>query len=116
MTIKEARDILKTVTYKPGTEITVDSDVFGIGPARLTLRSNPVPDATGEHKHLAPTYSQRFIYLSTANRKDFLEEVFNVVKQNEDHERDEWLKIDGKHFNDPHPELRRAYGEKAKAT
>ena len=68
--------------------------------------SEPKADATGANEGLDPLAMRSVVY-RFEDEADFRRRVYRAVKALELHELDEWLKVEGKHVNDPHPELRR---------
>lgn len=104
MTRAELEALLARITYKPGTRCD-------IGPAydyvliRITHSvldacnaADPTPIPVANHLRL-----DSLEHLTERHVLQFIESAYRSFEQ---HEVDEWLKLDGKHINDPHPELK----------
>lgn len=94
--------VLKRITYKPDWKITLRG-------RKLTV-AMPSYDAVGRRrKVMAGTV--RILPKAMLNaaargkRARLINYVVALIHLRELHEIDEWLKVDGKHLVDPHPEL-----------
>jgi hypothetical protein len=110
MTPAEVVALIQRVTYKPGWKLrtTVEPAVRGWGfpvvRVQLTYRA-PASDGSGASVEFHGEAS-----LSVDDRTEpdrVLAWLTAFIQRSELHEMDEWLKVDGKHVRDPHPEMLR---------
>lgn len=107
--------ILKTrIAYKPGYKFEIRSNFSSF---MLTI-SRKVQDVRDPAMEIDLHQSRMLVRLDSAtfiggllqgnpmHFRDFVYEIHQHIKAFELHEMDEWFKIDGEHFNDPHPELK----------
>lgn len=103
MTPVELHQLCKRITYKPSFRMEVEQnrDVVYV---RLSMR---VMDALNFDKTIDLTFAQA---LTTHQLEEMPEGVIlgilkNWIKEMEIHECREFLRLDGHHMEDPHPEL-----------
>jgi hypothetical protein len=99
-------------TYKPGCRFVVGQRYEGID---ISLHAK-VPDALNP-KTVIPVHIWRTLDRWQCLRFTDAEVKFTVqslVREFELHEIDEWLKFDGEHVRDPHPELGGSDGKEEK--
>ncbi len=103
ISVQEAIEIVKSFTYKPGFGIWAFSDDHRL---RFVVW-HPTKDARDPEKRetLQTVRSMPIDELKDATVETIKQKVLEVVTENELHERDEWLKWNGMHLNNPHPEL-----------
>lgn len=103
----QAKEFMARVTYKPNTRFTVGAWCQENGPPiGITLNMfMTVPDVDNPETTTELHCSQGFLLGSMEHAGiNIVQYVLNrVIETMENHERDEWLKIDGKHVRDPHP-------------
>jgi hypothetical protein len=105
-------EYLKRFTYKPGWGFTVCQDWSYPGGLILHIQTESRPDANN------PNDRNRWNPVQTTARMHFprdmspkqMESAFRgqllqAIRALELHEMDEWLRFDGEHVNDPHPEI-----------
>lgn len=104
MKLKDLEDLLKRITYKPEFQmicrIESCADLIDIRFSRM------VKDATGMQKGYIPLYqiiSFTGDALEHMDEKEMLMRIYNGLIEFEIHEMNEWLKVDGKCFKEPHP-------------
>lgn len=102
MNFAECKAVVSRITYKPNVKINVleDRTLYG-GPHLLLEFAAHVSDVrTGE----PTTIHQRATYpLAALNGEEHLVYfIHENVRRMEMHELDEWFKLDGVHFRDPH--------------
>lgn len=92
-------NLLSRVTHKPGSSISLQYDNVNY----YLLFEVVVPDLlTGRPRKLSDTMILHSgVYLEERDLAKIIERGFKSIEY---HEVDEWLKIDGKHLNEPHPE------------
>jgi hypothetical protein len=107
MTFSNSTDILrylKRVTYKPGYKFScwVDEQYQGNIVLNLVI---PVPDSTrADHKEVSIVYTD-FLPIDAVLRYGetlLVEMLTKFFLGWERHEMDEWLRLDGKMYRDPH--------------
>lgn len=113
--VHEVRRVLERITYKPLWKITVSQ--AHVSDEYLFCLAYKAPDAMrayrdAENVHNPYTWTKIITTYAThpANvrtEEEVLETVKSLIRQAEVHEQNEWLKIDGKHVTDPHPEIRK---------
>ena len=97
------RDVVTRTTYKPGWRLRMDR-AGGV----LIIRWEAVDVDDGgptllEQRFEIPAPWRSWGTVSPSEVEAWLKEC---VTRAEHHERDEWLRVDGRHVTDPHPELR----------
>ncbi len=104
MTRAEFFDLVGTITYKPDIFIKFDLDLMmGPGIARVSL-SRRAEDATHPDRPIIEICSMGAIDFGRADREAVLRHVFSFVSEFEMHELKEWFKVDGRCFENPHPD------------
>jgi hypothetical protein len=107
--------LIDRISYKPGTRITVwlQPEIDGRTPlgnsrtylsVEMTLpdsRAHPVKTACWPTIEIVTSEPVPIDFLEW-DEKSQLQFIFMVIQQLENHERDEWFKIDGELVNDPH--------------
>ena len=108
------RDFLEHVTYKPGWKFRVDDGemfwkVYGGGGSlgdidyRLVATADVI-DADDPSKQFQVGFSRRISgRIRHAQWKIWAQELYMLIKEIEEHEIQEFLRFDGKHYIDPHP-------------
>lgn len=100
MTLDEIKNLVNTLTYKPGTEFVVRQGTKHI-PKHVIIIKVPVmalPSGRVDKAHLS-------IYLNPLdNREDILDNLYDLLRQWEMHELDEFFQINGNSIIDPHPQ------------
>jgi hypothetical protein len=102
--------ILKKITYKEGWEFRAQRSP-GWEAVEVSI-SYLNKDATGKtpgENYLALRIAIPMYELSHMSHpeKYLMHRIFEGIRQAEMHEIDEWLKFDGVHVNDPHPERKK---------
>jgi len=104
------RQLLKRITYKPGWEFLVPTpsddrwrDVVQFFITR-SVHDLSQPDSLEMPKKLTMYFGIEVYMLLITDEKWLLQYIFDCVTRFELHERDEWYKVDGKCFKEPHPE------------
>lgn len=104
-TIEEVRLFLSRITYKPNWKFELIQNLdFGL---ELHVTSEVQNSQTIEHESYSRTVIKSMLLLDPSEEVDPSEEwlIANLRKllfEIEMHERDEWLKLDGKHLFAPH--------------
>ena len=134
MKVPELLELLKRITYKPGFRITVDPSIpyavgfqfshqvpnadrkyavetgftgkggFGYGDFYETVPTDVLYSELPSHATVGRSESLDYGLLEHMNEQDLLRWLFQQIDILEDHEQEEFFKVDGKHFIDPHPE------------
>jgi hypothetical protein len=134
--LNATHSLLDSITYKPGwkfrleakaktiyapwyIEIHLDYEVESLEKERVVIDGLQWHPATGDSRLYSSSVIQTMVSLTTSTtltehslvevlvRGDLVRHVaVNLIRRAELHEMDEWLKLDGKCVNDPHPELR----------
>lgn len=111
MTFQEAESVIARITYKPNYFITLS---YGMSVELILRIGHQSTDADNPSEPLPlPVYTYSLIneeMLADMNEIQFVRMIRDKIKTLEFHELDEWLKIDGMHVVDPHPELRSQSG------
>lgn len=107
-----ARELIRKLNYRRGWEIMMlPSGAFGEGDStRLLLAAESVVEDVNTG-YMAPLSARRVVpvhrLLGDGTREDFLvnltREIFQMIRELEDHERMEWFRIQGVAVYDPHP-------------
>jgi hypothetical protein len=99
MTPAEARAILARITYKPGHRFRLVGELSVVMEAELV-------DATWPACNISLCFVKPInLYdLPLWKEYDLLQHVKRLCAYAEDHEIKEWLKLDGKCVDEPHPE------------
>lgn len=112
MTLDELNKLLAQFTYKDKFKVVTEPAGWYTRPAPDTyfLKASVwCLDADGSGKwnfvHTMSTFELR--ELTDWNEELVKVKVYKLVLSIEEHEINEWLRFDGKHVNDPHPELRK---------
>jgi hypothetical protein len=106
-----AKKVIDRITYKPGFQITLlEHDPLFSGGLMIQFR-RLVPNSEDPSHPIGPQVSHVAISYSMILLDDRFEEalvglLFHYLREMELHELKEWLKLDGKWVDDPHPELR----------
>lgn len=100
LTFWEMERLLERITYKPGVRLSIWRSVHD---ERLTLgiiAAVPSVDDPSRTIEIQSTVSLPAWQLGEAG---ILRKVRRLVKELENHEVDEWLRVDGVPVRDPHP-------------
>ena len=103
MTPAEARAILARITYKPGRSFRLVGELSVVMEADLADATRPACNINLSFIKPIPPHD-----IALWNEYDLLQHVKRLCAYAEEHEIKEWLKIDGKCIDDPHPELKLA--------
>ena len=104
------QQVVDSFSYKPWTEpkIEVEWDIHGQG-IHIVITMQRF-DVNGEGK-VPIICEERWpvdFYLQCEDSAElFRNQLYRMLQGAELHEIEEWLKFDGKHYRDPHPEHRR---------
>lgn len=112
--LERVRGIVKKITYKPGWRFNVASRYFDYQPTRpwdidrviITITA-PMPNLNGDGTTVDVISQKQIECLQLERMKD--EDILDYwithcILDLEKHEMDEWLKFDGFHVREPHPE------------
>lgn len=104
--LKKVHDCVDRITYKRDTVIIV-SPMASLDEIAITISRN-VECSSGSGKVNALRSSEIYFYqyLLNVDPEELCGRIYSLIKRFELHELDEWFKIDGKHYRDPHPELK----------
>ena len=104
MTPAEARAILTRITYKHGRRFSMKEH----GMHWLLFMHADLDDAVKPNERISLHFSKLInaYDLPLWKEYDLLQHVKRLCAYAEDHEIKEWLKLDGKCIDEPHPELR----------
>ena len=104
--LKDWTALVGRLTYKPGVTLEVRA-VYDGTPAVVFRISQMVPDVTGREPEDIQVMLQEDLPPVCCQREamEFIRHIIEVVEK---HEIDEWFRLDGKHFTEPHPENKRA--------
>lgn len=113
MKLEEIKEILKSITYKPNHYFEVvlfpqvedeygerRNDACGIRLKATVDDSNVISNITLGPEEFFPHHP---IYLRMIDREYIIDLAFQLVRRHENHEVEEWFKVDGTHWVDPHP-------------
>lgn len=101
MTLQKA---LARLTYKPGWAFGVDFGRLFVVFDTFDATSKRLRRVQGEMVRPVPL---RLVHQVNRGRtRGFYDWIAKLLREREEHEVREWLKVDGKHMVDPHPELR----------
>lgn len=105
MTFSEIKRFFEErVTYKPGYKFYVLRSMYA-DTVGITVVSSPLPDADGINPDLTPVlYGQSVHPEELRSDDDCRAHASLLIRGLELHEVDEWLRVDGLHVKDPHPE------------
>jgi hypothetical protein len=112
MTFEQAQALLARITYKPGYEITLRTMESR---DRWQLRvQHKAPNSEdwwrpAAERRTAPVIVTTMV-TSRVLREEFLGCLYMTLHNMELHELHEWLRVDGRHYKDPHPEQQPTYG------
>jgi hypothetical protein len=102
MTFREIEEFISRITYKPDIRLKVHK-ILNYDEIAVTLYRDVI-DVMEMNRPLTLT-SNILFKESTVNAERLLGIVVELIKTSELHEVNEWLKLDGKYINDPHPEI-----------
>lgn len=107
MTFQELENLISRITYKRGFQFNVERDQSrAICYIRLTAWVTPSNRPNTEEIIPIVQMSALDEYaLSKMSMDSVLQFISHSLFSLEKHELNEWFKIDGKHVEDPHPEL-----------
>lgn len=97
MTFEQAQEILARITYKPGWKI----ELVDFGFVKVSIR-HKATDANDPNRTIDIRFEQGVELIHT-DEKRLVDWIFICVRAAEIHEIEEWFKIDGHCFRDPHP-------------
>lgn len=107
MTLNEAQSIINSITYKPNTKLNIrmlskDDHIV------LTLTSTEI-DSNDNSKTILINNQYYFdpYGFKGIDKEYFLTVVKSTLVDAAKHEVDEWFKVNGKHYTDPHPKLKK---------
>lgn len=117
--IKLAKELLSKITYKPGWKIEfVDEyELKRTGRwhpwgstclLRITAVWPDVTDPNGRPKPFSIEFQMTLLLYDELNERHFIEWIANRIRHVEEHEFQEWFKVDGSNVFDPHPEQKEA--------
>lgn len=100
-TFEEAQEYVSRYTYKPEHTLTLERGPLGLICVKLRAACPSVTD---------PTYTHVVTTTNLTNVPPLLRAVLDhavlqTVARFEKHEQDEWLRLDGRVINNPHPEV-----------
>ena len=102
MTFKEFKKIIESITYKPNSQFAVRE--MNPGMVWVSLRRD-VPDVC-EPTRITPLTSSYVMQYYDTCREAVIERTFALCLSLEKHETEEWFKVKGKNWIDPHPGLK----------
>lgn len=103
LSLREIQCIVGRITYKPGWKIVVDGEPWErFSPIMFHLTWSAF-DATGQHPGMIPVQLTQMAYRDEFyNERDVVRFVFECIRQAEQHETDEFFKLDGRCVHAPH--------------
>jgi hypothetical protein len=100
MTLQKAQELVAKFTYKPNFKIELQQDILR-DMWQLHIHMIVSDVHTGK---VTKVNSTRLLHCKVD--KDYLKDsIISAVHELEIHEINEWLKFNGKHVTNPHPEL-----------
>lgn len=110
----ELKDLIAKVTYKPKCRLTLEpmyahmlaDNSIATGGMQMLVAHVWVEDVErpGRFNYITQTSVFHLDELSTWTVELFMYKVHNLFLSAEEHEVKEWLRLDGKYIEDPHPE------------
>ena len=104
-----ARAVISRIKYKPGCEIHLFYD-FGNDAGRLLIRASVIDATDPEQKRVVQVECSQYVTPPEAQQGPLVDRIRTMLQKIEMHEVDEFLKLDGRHVQDPHPELHQFSG------
>lgn len=102
MEVKELEKICSEITYKPGSNIDCFLLPWG-DEIEIRITIPTLGSAVDPTKQPSPIVS--IIYIGRRlDKNQVIHSIYQQIRMMEMHELDEWLKIEGKLFKNPHPE------------
>jgi hypothetical protein len=106
--LSRVRSLLERVTYKPGWKLSVERSRYISSDSLLLVVSAEFPDVDRPDRRVTPFTFRKIIEewcLDRMNDGQVLEYcIIPTIREMEEHEFREWLKLDGFCLYDPHPE------------
>lgn len=103
MTLNELEDLLATISYKPGYLFKVlQEESYDL----VSIRFSYFAKDAENPENIISLVSKTTLVLPLPEKEVVLSEIKLLIKTAELHEMNEWLKVDGKHLTDPHPEYK----------
>lgn len=101
VTLSDALELAERLSYKPGTGFSAKLHpcVDGVPEIVILILEYEGPSSTGDG-------DIRLTFQRPYGGADLMGEFQALIDFYEKHERDEWLKLDGRRLVDPHPELK----------
>lgn len=116
MTLDELKHLISKVTYKPKCRLTLEpmlaymlqDNSVATGGMQMLVAHVWVEDVerSGRFNYITQTSVFHLNELPEWTVELFLYKVHNLFLSAEEHEVKEWLKLDGKYIEDPHPEVK----------
>lgn len=100
ITRKDLQEVLDSITYKPGYFFKIQSQPLGI------ILEAKFPDSDNPFKKVSVSSYEGFPYnsLRGIDRDYIIDAAFRIAKRFENHEVEEWFKVNQKHHINPHPD------------
>lgn len=102
LSVEAIRQLTAAIRYKPNYTLTIRGDLV---PGELALRVVAMlPNVESDRQEIIPVVSIYPIPRSLFDRMDYLRFVETMLMKGEVHELNEWFKISGERYHNPHPE------------
>jgi len=101
MTYQEAEQMVKRITYRPASVISMTETHRG---TEVSIQLGII-DIHGKGANSSLTGSYKIDLSCVKSETQMIQAVWEAIERIERHERQEWLKIDGQQFYNPHAVL-----------
>jgi len=106
MDMKDVDKILKKISYKKGWDFSINRAAMNDPTIHLYIRRPAIDVKSGKDTELSFMDRIGVEYFNSMSELALIMWVRDQVGKFEEHEATEWFKVNGIHFEDPHPELR----------